>query len=413
MLVKVLLALTVITVTARLMGWIFSRVGQPAVIGEVVGGILLGPSLFGRIAPEAAAFALPPDAAPLLSVIAQLGVILYMFLVGLELDLAVLKTRARATIAIANAGIIVPFALGIALAWLIAATYAPAGVAFLPFALFMGVSLSITAFPVLARILGDHRLQRTPMGMMALTCAAIGDATAWCLLALVVGVTDATTAGAVMTIVFTAGYVTLMLTVGRAVMHRLMPRLDAAIEVGGQSLAIVLIAVLLSAVATEFIGVHAIFGAFLLGAIIPHRSATARHVREKIEDVVRVLLLPVFFAFTGLRTEIGLVQGVNDWLMCLLIIAVATAGKFGGATLAARSSGLDWRDSAALGILMNTRGLVELIVLNIGLDLGVLTPRLFTMLVIMALVTTMMTSPILMALLRKRPWVEFNTTSAA
>jgi Kef-type K+ transport system membrane component KefB len=216
-----------------------------------------------------------------------------------------------------------------------------------------------------------------------------------------------------MTIVFTAGYVTLMLTVGRAVMHRLMPRLDAAIEVGGQSLAIVLIAVLLSAVATEFIGVHAIFGAFLLGAIIPHRSATARHVREKIEDVVRVLLLPVFFAFTGLRTEIGLVQGVNDWLMCLLIIAVATAGKFGGATLAARSSGLDWRDSAALGILMNTRGLVELIVLNIGLDLGVLTPRLFTMLVIMALVTTMMTSPILMALLRKRPWVEFNTTSAA
>ena len=413
MLVKVLLALTVITITARIVGALFARLNQPAVIGEVVGGIMLGPSLLGRLAPEAAAFVLPQDAAPILNVIAQLGVILYMFLVGLELDLAVLKTRARATLAISNAGIIVPFALGVALAWAIFREYAPAGVTFVPFALFLGVSMSITAFPVLARILSDHQLQRTPMGVMALTCAAIGDAMAWCLLAFVVGVTEATTGGAVMTIVFTAVYVALMLTIGRALMNRLIPRLDASIEVGQQSLAIVLVAVLLSAVATEFIGVHAIFGAFLLGAIIPHRSATAHHVRERIEDVVRVLLLPAFFAFTGLRTQIGLVQGLDDWLMCLLIIAIATAGKFGGATLAARISGLDWRDSAALGILMNTRGLVELIVLNIGLDLGVLTPRLFTMLVIMALVTTMMTSPILMALLRKRPWVELNNTTAA
>ena len=413
MLVKVLLALTVITITARVMGWVFARVRQPAVIGEVVGGILLGPSLLGRIAPDTAALVLPPDAASILSVIAQLGVILYMFLVGLELDLAVLKTRARTTVAISNAAIIVPFALGVMLAWTIYSAYAPAGVAFLPFALFLGVSMSITAFPVLARILSDHRLQRTPMGVMALTCAAIGDATAWCLLAFVVGVTEATTGRAVMTIALTAVYVALMLTIGRTVMSRAITRLDSSIAVGEQSLAIVLVAVLLSAVATEFIGVHAIFGAFLLGAIIPHRSATARHVREKIEHVVRVLLLPAFFAFTGLRTQIGLVQGVNDWLMCLLIIAIATAGKFGGATLAARFSGLDWRDSAALGILMNTRGLVELIVLNIGLDLGVLTPRLFTMLVVMALVTTMMTSPILMALLRKRPWRELNSTTAA
>jgi Kef-type K+ transport system membrane component KefB len=413
MLVKVLLALTVITITARVMGWIFARFNQPAVIGEVVGGILLGPSLLGRIAPGAAAVALPADAAPVLGVIAQLGVILYMFLVGLELDLGVLRTRARATIAISNAGIIVPFMLGLALGWVIYSHYAPPGIDFLPFGLFLGVSMSITAFPVLARILSDHRLQRTPMGVMALTCAAIGDATAWCLLAFVVGVTEATTGGAVITLVLTAAYVTLMLTAGRTLMTRAIPRLDASIAVGEQSLAIVLVAVLLSAVATEFIGVHAIFGGFLLGAIIPHRSATAGHVREKIEDVVRVLLLPAFFAFTGLRTQIGLVQGIDAWLMCLLIIAVATAGKFGGATLAARISGLDWRDSAALGILMNTRGLVELIVLNIGLDLGVLTPRLFTMLVIMALVTTMMTSPILMALLRRKPWVEVNSTSAA
>jgi Kef-type K+ transport system membrane component KefB len=311
-----------------------------------------------------------------------------------------LRTRARTTIAISNAGIIVPFALGFALAWGLYDTFAPANVAFASFALFIGVSMSITAFPVLARILGDRGLQRTPLGMMALTCAAIDDATAWCLLAFVVGVTQSTIGGALVTIGLTVGFVALMLTAGRSLMQRAVPRLDAAISVGEQSLTIVLIAVLLSALATEFIGVHAIFGAFLLGAIIPHRSAIARHVRERIEDVVRVMLLPAFFAFTGLRTQIGLLQTIEDWLICLLIIVVATSGKFGGVTLAARFSGLDWRTSAALGALMNTRGLVELIVLNIGLDLGVLTPRLFTMLVLMAIATTIMTSPALMAILR-------------
>lgn len=413
MLVKVLLALTVIMITARVVGAVFARFNQPAVIGEVVGGILLGPSLFGRIAPGAAAMVLPADAAPILSVIAQLGVILYMFLVGLELDLAVLKSRAKTTIAISNAGIIVPFALGMALAWAIGQAYAPAGVAFLPFALFLGVSMSITAFPVLARILGDHGLQRTPMGMLALTCAAIGDVTAWCLLSLVVSVTEATPRAALVTFALTAAYIGLMLTAGRALMTRIVARLDRSTRAGEQSLSIVLAAVLLSAVATEFIGVHAIFGAFLIGAIVPHESRMARVAREKIEDVVRVLLLPAFFAFTGLRTEIGLLQTPADWLWCAVIIAIATAGKFGGTSVTARLTGLDWRDSAALGILMNTRGLVELIVLNIGLDLGVLTPRLFTMLVVMALVTTMMTSPILMALLKKRPWVEVTSTTAA
>jgi Kef-type K+ transport system membrane component KefB len=400
MLVKVLLALTVIIITARLMGMLLKRLDQPPVIGEVLGGIMLGPSLFGRFAPEAAAFVLPADTAPYLGIISQLGVILFMFLVGLELDLGVLRTRARTTIAISNAGILVPFALGVALAWGIHDAYAPDGVAFTSFALFIGVSMSITAFPVLARILGDRGLQRTPLGMMALTCAAIDDATAWCLLAFVVGVTQSSTGGAIVTVVLTAIYVGLMLTAGRSLMKRVIPRLDASISVGEQSFTIVLVAVLLSALATEYIGVHAIFGAFLLGAIIPHGSAIARHVRERIEDVVRVMLLPAFFAFTGLRTQIGLLQTVEDWLMCLLIIAVATTGKFGGATLAARFSGLDWRTSTALGVLMNTRGLVELIVLNIGLDLGVLTPRLFTMLVLMAVVTTLMTSPILMSILR-------------
>lgn len=404
MLFSVLVALTVIMVTARLVGAIFKRLGQPAVIGEVVGGLLLGPSLLGRVSPEVAAVLLPGEAVPFLGVIAQLGVILYMFLIGLELDLGALRSRVAATVAISIASIVVPFGMGATLAGSLYATWAPDGIGFSSFALFLGVSMSITAFPVLARILGDRGLQRTPIGTVALTCAAINDAVAWCLLAFVVGVTQATTGAAARTIVLTVLYVVLMLTVGHRIMIATVARVDASPNVGERSLALVLVAVLLSAVTTEAIGIHAIFGAFLLGAIIPHDSIIATHVTDRLQDIVRVMFLPAFFAVTGLRTEIGLVQSLDDWLLCGVIIAVATAGKFGGTLLAAKVVGLDWRDSAALGILMNTRGLVELIVLNIGLDLGVITPRLFTMLVIMALVTTIMTSPILSRLLRSRPW---------
>jgi Kef-type K+ transport system membrane component KefB len=387
MLVKVLLALTVIMITARVVGLLFARLNQPAVIGEVVGGIILGPSLLGRLSPEAAAFLLPADAAPFLGVIAQIGVILYMFLIGLELDLGVLRARWSMTIVISQASIVVPFALGGALALVLFESLAPAGVPFSSFLLFIGVSMSITAFPVLARILGDRGLQKTPMGILALTCAAINDAIAWCLLAFVVGVMQATPVAAIRTVALTFLYIALMLTVGRAIVVRAVARLDRSARIGEQTLALVLVGVLLSAVATEV-------------------SAQAH---QRLADIVRVMFLPAFFAFTGLRTEIGLLDGVQDWLLCGVIIVVATVGKFGGTTLAAKVMGLDWRDSAALGILMNTRGLVELIVLNIGLDLGVITPRLFTMLVIMALVTTMMTSPVLMALLRKHPWTEAAT----
>ena len=404
MLFSVLVALTVIMVTARLVGAIFKRLGQPAVIGEVGGGLLLGPSLLGRVSPEVAAVLLPGEAVPFLGVIAQLGVILYMFLIGLELDLGALRSRVAATVAISIASIVVPFGMGALLAGSLYATWAPDGIGFSSFALFLGVSMSITAFPVLARILGDRGLQRTPIGTVALTCAAINDAVAWCLLAFVVGVTQATTGAAARTIVLTMIYVVLMLTVGHRIMIATVARVDASPNVGERSLALVLVAVLLSAVTTEAIGIHAIFGAFLLGAIIPHDSIIATHVTDRLQDIVRVMFLPAFFAVTGLRTEIGLVQSLDDWLLCGVIVAVATAGKFGGTLLAAKVVGLDWRDSAALGILMNTRGLVELIVLNIGLDLGVITPRLFTMLVIMALVTTIMTSPILSRLLRSRPW---------
>jgi Kef-type K+ transport system membrane component KefB len=397
------MALTVIIITARLTGLVFSKLGQPAVIGEVIGGILLGPSLLGQLAPGVQAWLLPAEAAPFLGVISQIGVILYMFLVGLELDLTLLRGTVAVTVAISCTSIAVPFALGAGLSVAIFDQLAPTGVSFTSFMLFVGVAMSITAFPVLARILQDRGMQSTSLGTLALTCAAINDAIAWCLLAFVVSVMQATPAAALRTVALTIVYIALMVTIGRAFVTRIVSRLDAAPHLGERSLALVLVAVLLSAVATEFIGIHAIFGGFLLGAILPHQSKVADHVTTRIADLVRVMFLPVFFAFTGLRTEIGLVATASDWVWCVVIIAVATLGKWGGTSVAARLLGLDWRTSGALGILMNTRGLVELIVLNIGLDLGVITPRLFTMLVIMAVVTTMMTSPILTSILRPKP----------
>jgi Kef-type K+ transport system membrane component KefB len=400
MLLSVLLALTVIMVTARIVGALFAKLNQPAVIGEVVGGILLGPSLLGHLAPELQALLLPASAAPMLGVISQIGVNLYMYLVGLELDLGKVRSTVSTTIVISIASILVPFGIGAALAVALFEWLAPPTVAFSSFVLFFGVSLAITAFPVLARILQDRGLQQTRLGTMALTCAAINDAIAWCLLAFVVSVMQATPQAALRTVGLTVVYIALMLTVGRTLVTRVVAQFDRSSHMGERSLALVLISVLLSAVATEFIGIHSIFGAFLIGAIIPHHSRVSGYVTERISDIVRVLFLPAFFAFTGLRTEIGLVQTAGDWALCLTIIVAAAAGKWGGTTVAARFAGLSWRDSSALGILMNTRGLVELIVLNIGLDLGVITPRLFTMLVIMALVTTMMTSPVLTRLIR-------------
>ena len=349
MLLSVLLALAVIMVTARIVGAIFSKLNQPAVIGEVVGGIMLGPSLLGRFAPDVQAFVLPPGAMPALAAIAQVGVILYMFLVGLELDLKRVRSSLSQTVAISIASIVVPFTIGCALAVLLSGSLSAATVPMRSFVMFFGIAMAITAFPVLARILEDRGLQQTQLGTMALTCAAIDDAIAWALLAVIV----------------------------------------TAVGAGAQTPMNTL----------KFIAIHSIFAAFLAGALIPHRGRIASLVEGRLAGLVRLLLLPPFFAINGLRTQIGLVDTATDWALCAVIIAAATAGKWGGTALAARVTGLSWRDSSALGVLMNTRGLVELIVLNIGLDLGVITPRLFTMLVIMALVTTMMTSPILSRLM--------------
>ncbi len=405
-LLHLLLALVVVVVAARGVGAVFARFGQPSVIGEIVAGILLGPSLLGRVAPAASAFAFPPSVGPLLGVVAQVGVVLFMFLVGLELDTTALKKRPQASIAISHASIVVPFVLGSFLALFLYPRLSSRDVPFTVFASFLGISMSVTAFPVLARILTDLRLQRTELGVVALTSAAVDDVTAWCLLALVVGFADADPSGAWRTVGLTVLFVAVMVVLVRPLLSRLARAYEHKGALSQTGLAVVCIGLLSSALVTEAIGIHALFGAFLFGALLPHDSELAVEVRAKLTDVVIVLLLPAFFALTGLRTHIGLVQGLDGWGLAALVLAVATAGKLGGAFVAARWSGMRPREAAAIGALMNTRGLMELIVLNIGLDLRVLSPTLFTMLVLMAVATTFLTTPLLRWILRGEPAYE-------
>ena len=390
----VLMALLLIIALARLMGWLFRMIHQPAVIGEVVAGIALGPSLLGRVWPEAASVLFPAEISPLLSVLAQIGIILFMFLVGLELNTDLLRKGSRNSIAISNASILVPFLLGSTAALWMYTSYAGPGVSFTVFSLFLGISISVTAFPVLARILTDSKMQRSKVGVLALTCAAVDDVTAWCLLALLSSIAQADVERAVRPLVLTILFIAAVVIV-RPLLLRLVRFQDSRGKLTQGGVAIIFMALLACALATEWIGIHALFGAFLLGAVIPHDSPVATEVRGKLEDTVVILLLPVYFAFTGLRTQIGLLHGFEDWMFCGLILVLASVGKFGGSYLAARLTGLDANIAASIGVLMNSRGLMELIVLNLGLDLGILSPTLFAMCVIMALVTTVATAPIL------------------
>ena len=392
---RVLFALAAVIVAGQFVGRLFAYLGQPAVIGEVVAGILLGPSLLGQ---RTSSLILPPEIAPYLRVIAQLGVILYMFLVGLELNAGLIKGRAHAMVATSHASILLPFLLGSVLALALYPRLSSRDVPFTSFVLFLAVAMSITAFPVLARILTDRGMSRTELGVVALSCAATDDVTAWCLLAFVVGVAKAQAGAGIAVAAGTLAYIATMVLVVRPLAARLVVRCQGE-QVPRGAAALTFVALLASALTTDLIGIHAIFGAFLLGAVIPHDSALARSFTRQLEQVVTVLLLPAFFAFTGMRTRIDLVSGWEAWFICGLIILVATVGKFGGTCAAARLTGMRWRDAAALGALMNTRGLMELIVLNIGLDLKVISPALFAMMVLMAIVTTMATGPALQLLL--------------
>jgi Kef-type K+ transport system membrane component KefB len=385
-----------IILVARFFGWICQKIGQPTVIGEIIAGIALGPSFFGMYFPDLSSALFPKDSLGNLQFLSQIGLILFMFVIGMELDLRVLKKRAHDAVIISHASIIIPFALGMGLAYFIYESFAPDGVQFTSFALFLSIAMSITAFPVLARIVQERGLHKTKLGTVVITCAAADDITAWCLLAAVIAIVKAGSfVSALYIIALAVIYVLLMVKVVRPFLTRIGNLYHTKESLIKPIVAIFFLILILSSYATEVIGIHALFGAFMAGAIMPDNIKFRNLFIEKVEDIALVLLLPLFFVFTGLRTEIGLLNDPYLWKVTGLIILVAVVGKFLGSALAAKFVGQNWKNSLTIGALMNTRGLMELVVLNIGYDLGVLTPEIFAMMVIMALVTTFMTGPAL------------------
>lgn len=392
-----LVQIGVVVIAARGVGVLFRRIGQPQVMGEMVAGILLGPSLLGWMAPALSARLFPPASLGFLNSISQVGLLVFMFLVGLELNPRLLRGRGHTALVTSHASIVVPFFLGSLLALRLYPRLSDASVTFTGFALFMGAAMSVTAFPVLARILTERGLMRTRVGAVAVACAAVDDVTAWCILAVVVTIVRASSGALPVwaTVAGSAAFVALMVLGVRPALRLLERRYEHNGRMTQDMLGAILLVALASAWATETLGVHALFGAFLAGAVMPKGEGFVHALTGKLEDVTVVLLLPLFFAFTGLRTHIGLVEGAEMWGYCGLIVLVAVAGKFGGSAVAARLTGMSGREAAAIGALMNTRGLMELVILNIGLDIGVISPAVFAMMVLMALATTFMTSPLL------------------
>lgn len=379
---------------ARFFGWVCKKIGQPTVIGEIIAGIVLGPSLIGMYFPEFSNALFPTQSLGNLQFLSQIGLILFMFVVGMELDLKVMRNKAHEAVVISHASIVIPFALGMGLAYFIYLHFAPIGVQFLSFGLFLGIAMSITAFPVLARIVQERGLHKTRLGTIVITCAAADDITAWSLLAAVIAIVKAGSfVSALYIIGLAAAYVLVMIKVIRPFLKRVGDLHSTRENLGKPIVAIFFLTLIISSYATEVIGIHALFGAFMAGAIMPENTKFRSIFIEKVEDVALVLLLPLFFVFTGLRTEIGLLNDPYLWKVTGLIILVAVVGKFVGSALASKFVGQNWKDSLTIGALMNTRGLMELVVLNIGYDLGVLAPEIFAMMVIMALVTTFMTGP--------------------
>ena len=391
-----LFQIIIILIAVRIFGWICKKIGQPTVVGEIIAGIVLGPSLLGLYFPEISEFVFPVSSLPNIQLLSQIGLVLFMFIIGMELDLKVIKNRAHDAVVISHASIIFPFALGVVLSLFIYEHFTHNHISFLAFSLFMGIAMSITAFPVLARIVHERGINKTPIGSVVITCAAVDDITAWCLLAGVIAVVKAGTATSALFVILAAIiYVLIMFYVVRPFLKRIADLQTSKNFISKSTIGIFFIMLFLSAYTTELIGIHALFGAFLMGVIIPPNINFRKLFIDKIEDVSLVLLLPLFFVYTGLRTQIGLLNDSYLWTVCLAIIMVAVIGKFVGGALTARFVGQNWRNSLIVGALMNTRGLMELVVLNIGYDLGVLTPEVFAMMVVMALVTTFMTSPAL------------------
>jgi Kef-type K+ transport system membrane component KefB len=388
---QILLQLIVILIVVQIFGHLSGRIGQQWVIGEILAGIALGPSLLGAFFPGIKAIVFPASALPTLQTLGDIGLVFYMFSLGSRLDTQMMLRQSRKAVVASLSGILLPLILGAALAFTLYPAFAGPKATQVSFMLLVGTAMAITAFPVLARLLTEKKMLGTRIGMLALTCAAVDDIIAWCLLALVIAVVHAqgVTSG-LLTVGLTVLFIVVMLWIVRPLLayasrHLPSPHLLVALT---------LVLLLLSAYITNAIGIHPVFGAFLMGIILPRRAAFIEQVRS-LDQVNNMIFLPLFFVYSGLRTQIGLISVPALWLICLLVFAVACLGKVLGGTLSVRWMGESWRESLTLGVLMNTRGLVELIVLNIGLDLGVLSPSLFTMLVIMAVVTTMMASPLL------------------
>lgn len=391
-----LLQILVIIVITRCCAKVMRKFGQPEVIGEVIGGILLGPSVLGLLWPGAGALLFPVTSLANLGLLSQIGLIVFMFVIGMELNTEVLVKKIHSAVLISHASIILPFLLGSLLSLALYKDYAPAGVPFTPFCLFMGIAMSITAFPVLARMLRERGLSRTPLGTVALTCAAVDDLTAWCGLAVVAAVSQqGTIANSLITTTLCGLHIAAMFFVVRPLLGRWINGRAAENSFGKGVIAAILFTVFFSAFMTEAIGIHALFGAFLAGIVIPKKTAFREALTVRLENFSTIILLPLFFALSGLRTQISLLNDSASWILCGVVILVAITGKFVGSAAAARWSGSTWRESLAIGALMNTRGLVELVALNIGYDLGIITPTIFTMMVLMALVTTLMTGPLL------------------
>jgi len=391
-----LFQIIVILFVSKLFGALFAKINQPSVIGEMLAGIFLGPSLLGLLMPEFSEFIFPKSSLNNIQFLSQIGLVFFMFIIGMELDIEKLKSKVHNAIVISHTGIIFPYFLGVGVAYFLFEQFAPENITFTSFALFMGIAMSITAFPVLARILKERGLTKTPLGILAITCAAFDDVTAWCILATVIAIAKAGSIGsALFTIGLSLAFILFMLFVVSPFIKKLSYKYDEKEKLNKTLVVIVFFIMLLSSCITEVIGIHALIGAFLAGVCMPQKSNIKIMLMEKIEDVSILLLLPLFFAFTGLRTQIGLLNESHLWVTCGIIIFIAVVGKFGGGTLASKLTGHSWKESLSIGALMNTRGLMELIVLNIGYDLGILSPELFAIMVLMALVTTFMTGPLL------------------
>ncbi|MEU6895143.1 cation:proton antiporter [Streptomyces sp. NPDC046557] len=402
-----LIAIPVVMLACKAGAQLLRRVGQPPVVGEIVVGILLGPSLLGWLWPDAQAWLFPTSVLPYIGVLGNLGLAAFMFLVGLELDLGSLRGHSKTAVMVSQASIALPLGLGSLLALGMYRKFAPEGVDRLPFVLFIAVSMSITAFPVLARILTDRGLYRTRVGALAMACAAVDDVTAWCLLAAVVAVsTSGSPTEALTTALLAAGFLLLMLVVVRPLLARWAARAERKYS-NSVVLVVLFSGLCLASLATDEIGVHALFGAFVFGVITPRGPEVIRQSADSLRAFTVPVLLPLFFVTTGLKTDVSVLAGdPTQWLWAMAVLAVAVLAKWGGGAGAARLAGQSWRDALSIGALMNCRGLTELVVLNIGLSLGVIGQNLFTILVLMALITTAVTSPALSAIRKSHPLDE-------